>query len=97
MPAAGRYFVSILVEDAITPLPPVAAPVGLDLGVPTAVVLDSGEKVGNPTYFKQDEKRLATAQRRRAQRRRAQRRRAQRPETPRLAEPRPGAPGGRAP
>jgi putative transposase len=26
MPAAGRYFVRILVEDAITPLPPVAAP-----------------------------------------------------------------------
>jgi putative transposase len=61
---AGRYFVSILVEDEITPLLPVAAQVGIDLGVHDTVVLDTGEKVGNPKFFTKDEKRLAKAQRR---------------------------------
>lgn len=51
---AGRYFVSLLVEEEITPLPPMATQVGLD----------TGEKVGNPKFFTQEENRLAKAQRR---------------------------------
>ncbi len=62
--AAGRYFVSILIEDEITPLPPSSGHVGIDLGLHDVVVLDSGEKVGNPRFFAQDEKKLAQAQRR---------------------------------
>ena len=61
---AGRYFVSILVEAAIAPLPPVTQRVGLDLGLHDAVVLDTGEKMGNPTFFRKDVQRLAKAQRR---------------------------------
>jgi putative transposase len=61
---AGRYFVSLLVEDEIAPLPAIAAQVGLDLGLHDTVVLDTGEKVGNPKFFTQDEQRLAKAQRR---------------------------------
>jgi putative transposase len=61
---AGRYFVSILAEDEIEPLPAVAQDVGIDLGLHDAVVLDTGEKVGNPRFFAKDEKRLAKAQRR---------------------------------
>ncbi|HEX5570505.1 MAG TPA: RNA-guided endonuclease TnpB family protein, partial [Ktedonobacterales bacterium] len=61
---AGRYFVSLLVEDDIAPLPPVAQDVGIDLGLHDTVVLDTGEKVGNPKFFTKDEKRLAKAQRR---------------------------------
>ena len=61
---AGRYFVSILLEDEIAPLPPSTTQVGIDLGLHDVVVLDSGEKVGNPRFFAQDEKRLAKAQRR---------------------------------
>ncbi len=61
---AGRYFVSILVEAAIAPLPPVTQRIGLDLGLHDAVVLDTGEKVGNPTFFRKDAQRLAKAQRR---------------------------------
>jgi putative transposase len=38
--------------------------VGLDLGLHDTVVLDTGEKVGNPKFFHKDEKRLAKAQRR---------------------------------
>jgi putative transposase len=61
---AGRYFVSILVEDDIAPLPSAAQDVGIDLGLHDTVVLDTGEKIGNPKFFTQDEKRLAKAQRR---------------------------------
>jgi putative transposase len=60
---AGRYFASILVEAEIEPLPAVAQQVGIDLGLHDAVVLNTGEKVGNPKFFAQDEKRLAQAQR----------------------------------
>ena len=61
---AGRYFVSMLVETAIAPLPVTTGQVGIDLGLHDMVVLDSGEKVGNPRFFQADEKRLAKAQRR---------------------------------
>jgi putative transposase len=61
---AGRYFVSILIEEEIAPLPPTTGQVGLDLGLHDVVVLDSGEKVGNPRFFAQDAQQLAKAQRR---------------------------------
>jgi putative transposase len=63
---ANRYFVSILVEDDVKPLPVVNKMVGLDLGIQSMVALSSGERVGNPHYFTKDEKRLAKAQRRHA-------------------------------
>ncbi|HEV2457776.1 MAG TPA: RNA-guided endonuclease TnpB family protein [Ktedonobacterales bacterium] len=68
---AGRYFVSLLVEEEIAPLPPApgAPAVGLDLGLQDAVVLHTGEKVGNPRFFHWDAKRLAKAQRRLAKKR----------------------------
>jgi putative transposase len=59
---AGRYFVSILVEEDLQPLPHVAQDVGIDLGLHDTVVLDTGEKVGNPKFFHRDEQRLAKAQ-----------------------------------
>jgi putative transposase len=61
---AGRYFVSILVEDEVEPLPVVVQQVGVDLGLHDVVVLDTGEKIGNPRFFAKDEKRLALAQHR---------------------------------
>ena len=63
---ANRYFVSILVEDDIKPLPVVKKMVGLDLGIKSMVALSTGERVGNPHYFAKDESRLAKAQRRHA-------------------------------
>ena len=66
---AGRYFVSILVEEEIAQLPPGYAQVGLDLGLHDVVVLNTGEKVGNPHFFHRDAKRLAKAQRRLAKKR----------------------------
>ncbi len=61
---AGRYFVSILVEEDIKPLPVLNKQVGLDLGLKSMVVLSTGEAVGNPRYASRDEKKLAKAQRR---------------------------------
>ncbi|HEX3640952.1 MAG TPA: RNA-guided endonuclease TnpB family protein [Ktedonobacteraceae bacterium] len=63
---ANRYFVSILVEEDIKPLPVVNKQVGLDLGIKSMVILSTGEAVGNPRYYAKDEKRLAKAQRRHA-------------------------------
>jgi putative transposase len=61
---AGRYFVSILLEEEIAPLPATTGQVGIDLGLHDMVVLDSGEKVGTPRFFQADQKHLAKAQRR---------------------------------
>jgi putative transposase len=63
---ANRYFVSLLVEEEITHLPPVEQEVGLDLGLKSMVIFSTGETVGNPKFFAQDEKQLAKAQRRHA-------------------------------
>lgn len=61
---AGRYFISILIEEEIAPLPATTGQIGIDLGLHDVVVLDSGEKVGNPRVFAQDAQKLAKAQRR---------------------------------
>jgi putative transposase len=73
---ANRYFVSILVEEAIKPLPVVNTQVGLDLGLKSMVILSTGEKVGNPKYFAKDEKKLAKAQRRLAKKKKGSQNRA---------------------
>jgi putative transposase len=67
---AGRYFVSVLVEEEIAPLPVTAKQVGIDLALHDVVVLDTGEKVGNTRFFRADEKKLAQAQRRLAKKQR---------------------------
>jgi putative transposase len=62
----GRYFVSILVEEEIAPLPPTEKMVGVDLGLKTFLVTSDGEEIANPKYYARDEKKLAKAQRRHA-------------------------------
>jgi putative transposase len=74
--AADRYFVSILVEDEITPLQPVEQTVGVDLGLKDMVILSTGEKVGNPSFFTKEEKKLAKAQRRHAKKQKGSKNRA---------------------
>ena len=63
---AERYFISILVEEEIKPLAITSQTVGLDLGISSLVILSTGEKVGNPQFFRKEEKKLARAQRRHA-------------------------------
>src|SRR2546422_798623 len=73
---AGRYFVSILVEEDIKPLPVINKQVGLDLGLKSMVILSTGEQVGNPQFFRKDEKKLAKAQRRLTKKQKGSRNRA---------------------
>ncbi|MED7923479.1 RNA-guided endonuclease TnpB family protein [Nonomuraea sp. LP-02] len=61
--AAGRWFVSLLVEEKISPLPPAAANVGIDAGITALVTLSTGEKIVNPRHERRDRRRLAKAQR----------------------------------
>ena len=73
---SGRYFVSILVEEEIKPLPVVNKMVGLDLGLKSMVITSDGEHVGNPHFFRKDEKKLAKAQRRLAKKKKGSKNRA---------------------
>lgn len=61
---ADRYFVSLLIEEDIPHLKPVEQSIGADLGLKDFVILSTGETIGNPKFFHQDEKKLAKAQRR---------------------------------
>ena len=62
----GRYFVSILVEETIEPLPLTNKGVGVDVGLKSFLITSDGETIANPKYYARDEKKLATAQRRHA-------------------------------
>lgn len=62
--SAGRWHISILVREAILPLAPAAAAVGIDAGITSLVTLSTGEKIANPKHERHDRARLALAQRR---------------------------------
>jgi putative transposase len=62
--AAGRWYVSLLCEDAsVQPLPPTDTAVGVDVGLDHLLTLSTGQKVSNPRHERRDRARLATAQR----------------------------------
>lgn len=61
--AAGRYHISILVEEVIAELPKIDSAVGIDAGITTLYTLSTGEKVANPRHEKKDREKLAHAQR----------------------------------
>lgn len=59
----GHWWACFSCEIDPDPLPPVAAVVGIDVGLESFVTLSTGEKVENPRFFRRDEKALAKAQR----------------------------------
>jgi putative transposase len=61
---AGRYFVSILVEEEMVELPKKDKQIGIDLGLATMVATSNGQTFENPKYAARDEKKLARAGRR---------------------------------
>lgn len=61
--SAGRYHISILVDDTITTRPPTETNVGIDAGITTLYTLSTGEKITNPRHEKKDREKLARAQR----------------------------------
>ena len=61
---AGRYFVSLLCDDAVAARPTVQSKVGIDLGLTHFAILSTGEKVASPNTFRKNEAKLAKLQRR---------------------------------
>ncbi|MFD5818891.1 RNA-guided endonuclease InsQ/TnpB family protein [Streptomyces sp. NPDC127038] len=61
--SAGRWFVSLLCQDAIAPAPATTTAVGIDAGISDLVTLSTGEKIANPRHERRDRARLARAQR----------------------------------
>ena len=61
---AGRYFVSLLCDDAVAAKPEVAGKVGIDLGLTHFAILSTGEKVAAPNTYRKNQVKLAKLQRR---------------------------------
>ncbi|WP_245863077.1 RNA-guided endonuclease InsQ/TnpB family protein [Streptomyces thermovulgaris] len=61
--SAGRWFVSLLCEDTLTPAPATTAAVGIDAGITCLLTLSTGEKITNPKHERRDRARLSRAQR----------------------------------
>ncbi|WP_405848883.1 RNA-guided endonuclease InsQ/TnpB family protein [Streptomyces sp. NBC_01518] len=61
--SAGRWFVSLLCDDRITPAPATQNAVAIDAGITSFVTLSTGEKVTDPRHERRDRARPAKAQR----------------------------------
>lgn len=61
--SAGRFHISILVEDVVDYYSFVESTVGLDVGITSLYTLSTGEKITNPRHEKKDRQKLARAQR----------------------------------
>ena len=48
--AAGRWFVSLLCDDRVTPAPTTTDAVAIDAGITSFVTLSTGKKVTNPRH-----------------------------------------------
>jgi len=59
---SGKWFVSLLVDVAIEPLPFVNAKIGIDMGITSLLALSTGEKIANPKTFRAKYKSLKKAQ-----------------------------------
>jgi putative transposase len=63
MTPAGRWFVSILVDDyTIKPLPKIDKTIGLDVGITSLIATSEGNKIANPKHFKKLRKKLRRKQ-----------------------------------
>lgn len=63
----GKWFACLSVEIEDAPLPPWkdGSVVGIDVGLASFATLSNGEKIDNPRFFREEEKALAKAQRKR--------------------------------
>lgn len=60
--ATGKYFISILCEEEIVPLPKANSNLGIDLGLENFAILSTREKIGNPKFLTSLSKKLAKEQ-----------------------------------
>lgn len=72
---AGKWFVCIACEMQPEPLAQSSEAVGVDVGLKTFAALSNGEFIGNPRFFRRDEKALAKAGRKQAKTRKRSRER----------------------
>lgn len=61
--STGKWYVTISCEWEPTPLPSSEERVGIDVGLKTFATLSTGEEIGNPRFFRAEEKALAKANR----------------------------------
>jgi len=73
---AGRYFVSLLCDDAVAAKPPVQAKVGIDLGLKHFITLSTGEKIEGAKALRKYKAKLAKLQRQLARKQNGSNRRA---------------------
>lgn len=62
MTETGKYFISILCETEIYPLPKTGEHVGIDLGLSDFAILSTGEKIRNEKFLQNLSKKLAKEQ-----------------------------------
>ena len=60
--ATGKYFISILCEEEILPLPKINSNLGIDLGLENFAILSTGIKIENPRFLTSLSKKLAREQ-----------------------------------
>lgn len=60
---SGKYFVSLLVETHVQPLPKANREVGIDVGLKDFAILSNGEVFGNPKFLRNMEQKLIREQR----------------------------------
>ncbi|TCZ77123.1 transposase [Paenibacillus albiflavus] len=60
---SGKYFVSLLVETDVQPLPKTTSEVGIDVGLKDFAILSNGEVFENPKFLRNMEHKLKRAQR----------------------------------
>jgi putative transposase len=72
---AGRYFITLVLDEQIKALPKTGKPVGVDLGITRLATLSNGEIVENWRFLQRVEKKLAKAQRVLSRRKKASKRR----------------------
>lgn len=58
----GKYFISILCEEEIIPLPKTNSNLGIDLGLENFAILSTGDKIENPRFLASLSKKLAKEQ-----------------------------------
>lgn len=62
--ASGKYFVSLVIETQLAPLPKTGEAVGIDFGVARLATLSDGERISNPKHGAKWQRRLAFYQKR---------------------------------
>ena len=60
--ATGKYFISILCEEEVLPLPKTGSSLGIDLGLENFAILSTGDKIENPRFLVSLSKKLVKEQ-----------------------------------